>query len=194
MKNLLPSAIAFFAFFTSSTHAQTWQLDKSHSFVNFAITHMVVSETTGSFKDFTATVDAKEDDFSDLITTFTIQTKSINTDDEKRDGHLRNTDFFDVEKYPTITFTSTAFKKTEGNKYKLYGKMTMKGVTKEVVWDTKYIGTLKMANGKSKAGFKCSAEIKRSDFNMSWNKVLDVGGLALSDEVEITVNIELNKQ
>lgn len=193
MRNIQVIAFAFFAFCAHNTHAQSWQLDKSHSFVNFAITHMVVSETTGSFKDFTAIVDAKEEDFSDLSTTFTIQTKSVNTDDEKRDSHLRNSDFFDVEKYPIITFTSSAFKKVEGNKYKLYGKMSMKGISKEVVWDTKYMGTIKLSNGKSKAGFKCSTTIKRSDFNMSWNKVLDIGGLALSDEVEITVNIELNK-
>lgn len=193
MKNSLASTILFFLLFTSTTHAQTWQLDKSHSFVNFSITHMVVSETTGSFKDFAATLDAKQEDFSDLNTTFTIQTKSVNTDNEKRDAHLRNSDFFDVEKYPTITFASTDFKKIAGNKYNLYGKMTMKGITKEVIWDTKYMGTIKLSNGKSKAGFKCSTTIKRSDFDMGWNKVLDVGGLALSDEVEITVNIELNK-
>jgi polyisoprenoid-binding protein YceI len=193
MKNIQTFLLGVFTLIAFVSHAQTWQLDKSHSFVNFSITHMVVSETKGGFKDFTAIVDAKQDNFSDLSTTFTIQTKSVNTDDEKRDGHLRNSDFFDVEKYPTITFVSTAFKKIENNKYKLYGKMTMKGETKEVIWDTKYMGSIK-TNGKTKAGFKCTTTIKRSDFNMSWNKVLDVGGLALSDEVEITVNIELNKQ
>lgn len=193
MKNSILLAALFFAVFIFSTQAQNWQLDKAHSFVNFGITHMVVSETTGSFKDFTATIAANQDDFSDLQTTFTIQTKSVNTDNEKRNEHLRKSDFFDVEKYPTITFTSTDFKKIANNKYNLYGKMTMKGVTKEVVWDTKYMGTIKLSNEKSKAGFKCSTTIKRSDFDMGWNKVLDVGGLALSDEVEITVNIELNK-
>lgn len=175
-------------------NAQTWQLDKSHSSVKFSVTHMMVSETEGNFKSFTANVTAQKEDFSDLSADFTIQVKSINTDDEKRDGHLASPDFFDAEKYPTITFKSTSFKKVGEKSYKLAGEITMHGVTKPVTFDVKYNGTAKDPYGNTKAGFRASTIVKRSDFNISWNKVLDTGGFALSDEVQVFVNIELNKK
>lgn len=175
-------------------NAQTWQLDKSHSSVKFSVTHMMVSETEGNFKSFTANVSAQKEDFSDLSADFTIQVKSINTDDEKRDGHLASPDFFDAEKYPTITFKSTSFKKVGEKSYKLAGEITMHGVTKPVTFDVKYNGTAKDPYGNTKAGFRASTVVKRSDFNISWNKVLDTGGFALSDEVQVFVNIELNKK
>jgi polyisoprenoid-binding protein YceI len=175
-------------------NAQTWQLDKSHSSVKFSVTHMMVSETEGNFKSFTGNVTAQKEDFSDLNAEFTIQVKSINTDDEKRDGHLASPDFFDAEKYPTITFKSTSFKKVGEKSYKLAGEMTMHGVTKPVTFDVKYNGTAKDPYGNTKAGFRASTVVKRSDFNISWNKVLDTGGFALSDDVQVFVNIELNKK
>jgi polyisoprenoid-binding protein YceI len=184
----------FFLFITTTfINAQNWQLDKSHSSVNFSITHMVVSETAGNFKNFTADVKAKEEDFSDMKVNFSIDASSVNTDDEARDKHLRGADFFEAEKFPKITFESTELVKVKGNVYRMMGKMTMKGVTKEVEWTLRYNGTIKGNNGNIKAGFKAMTTIKRSDFNMSWNKLLDVGGVALSDEVEVVVNIELNK-
>jgi polyisoprenoid-binding protein YceI len=175
-------------------NAQTWQLDKSHSSVKFSVTHMMVSETEGNFKSFTGNVTAQKEDFTDLNAEFTIQVKSINTDDEKRDGHLASPDFFDAEKYPTITFKSTSFKKVGEKSYKLAGEMTMHGVTKPVTFDVKYNGTAKDPYGNTKAGFRASTVVKRSDFNISWNKVLDTGGFALSDDVQVFVNIELNKK
>jgi polyisoprenoid-binding protein YceI len=175
-------------------NAQTWQLDKSHSSVKFSVTHMMVSETEGNFKSFTGNVSAQKEDFSDLSADFSIQVKSINTDDEKRDGHLASPDFFDAEKYPTITFKSTSFKKVGEKSYKLAGELTMHGVTKPVTFDVKYNGTAKDPYGNTKAGFRASTVVKRSDFNISWNKVLDTGGFALSDDVQVFVNIELNKK
>jgi polyisoprenoid-binding protein YceI len=175
-------------------NAQTWQLDKSHSSVKFSVTHMMVSETEGNFKSFTGNVSAQKEDFSDLNADFSIQVKSINTDDEKRDGHLTSPDFFDAEKYPTITFKSASFKKVSEKSYKLAGELTMHGVTKPVTFDVKYNGTAKDPYGNTKAGFRASTVVKRSDFNISWNKVLDTGGFALSDDVQVFVNIELNKK
>jgi polyisoprenoid-binding protein YceI len=192
MKKIITS-VALVASMTMA-NAQTWQLDKSHSSVKFSVTHMMVSETEGNFKSFTANVSAQKEDFSDLSADFTIQVKSINTDDEKRDGHLASPDFFDAEKYPTITFKSTSFKKVGEKSYKLAGEITMHGVTKPVTFDVKYNGTAKDPYGNTKAGFRASTIIKRSDFNISWNKVLDTGGFALSDDVQVFVNIELNKK
>ncbi len=192
MKKIMTSValVASMAF----ANAQTWQLDKSHSSVKFSVTHMMVSETEGNFKNFTGTVTAAKEDFSDLAAQFNIVVKSINTDDERRDGHLVGADFFDAEKYPEITFKSTSFKKVGEKSFKLAGELTMHGVTKPVTFDVKYNGTAKDSYGNTKAGFRASTIVKRSDYNISWNKVLDTGGFALSDEVQVFVNIELNKK
>ena len=192
MKKIITS-VALLASMTIA-NAQTWQLDKSHSSVKFSVTHMMVSETEGNFKSFTGNVSAQKEDFSDLNADFSIQVNSINTDDEKRDGHLKSPDFFDAEKYPTITFKSTSFKKADEKTYKLVGQLTMHGVTKPVTFDVKYNGTAKDPYGNTKAGFRASTVVKRSDYNISWNKVLDTGGFALSDDVQVFVNIELNKK
>jgi polyisoprenoid-binding protein YceI len=173
---------------------QTWHLDKAHSSVRFSVTHMVVSEVDGSFKDFSAEVKAEKPDFSDLSTTFTIQVKSVNTDNENRDGHLKGPDFFDAEKYPAITFTNTSIKKISDNKYELEGDLTMRGVTKKVKWELKYNGTVKDSKGNDHAGFKATTVINRKDYGVSWNKVLDNGGMTVSDDVALTVNVELIKK
>ena len=148
----------------------------------------------GSFKDFSAEVKADKSDFSDLSTTFTIQVKSVNTDNENRDGHLKSPDFFDAEKFPTIVFKSTSIKKISDKKYELEGELTLRGVTKKVKWDLKYNGTVKDGKGNDHAGFKATTTINRKDYGVSWNKVLDNGGLTVSDDVELTVNVELVKK
>lgn len=178
---------------TAAASAQNWSLDKAHSSINFSVTHMVVSEVDGNFKDFSAEVKSEKPDFSDLVTTFTIQAASVNTNNDKRDEHLRGDEFFSSEKYPTITFKSTSVKKISDNKLELEGDMTMKGVTKKVKWDVKYNGTIKDAKGGSRAGFKATTTINRKDYGVSWNKTLDSGGLTVSDEVAITVNAEIKK-
>lgn len=181
---------------TAGAHAQTtaWTLDKSHSSVNFTITHMVVSEVAGSFKDFSGDVKADKADFSDLSADFTIQIGSISTDNAQRDGHLKSPDFFDAAKFPTATFKSTKVTKVSDKKYTLEGDFTMRGVTKKVKWDVKYNGTVKDPYGNTRAGFKAVTTINRKDYGVSWNKVLDAGGLTLSEEVEITVNLEVTKK
>ncbi len=180
---------------TVASFAQgAWSLDKAHSSVNFSVVHMVVSEVVGSFKDFSADVKSEKSDFSDLSTTFTIQTKSVNTDNGNRDQHLKGADFFDVEKFPTITFTSSSLKKISDNKYELEGDLTMKGVTKKVKWDLKYNGSIKDTRGAEHAGFKATTTINRKDYGVSWNKALDNGGLTVSDDVTLTVNVELSKK
>jgi polyisoprenoid-binding protein YceI len=180
---------------SAAASAQTaWNLDKSHSSVNFSITHMVVSEVEGTFKDFSADVKADKPDFSDMNVNFTIQVASVNTNDEKRDGHLKSPDFFDTEKFQTITFKSASVKKVSDKMYELEGDMIMHGVTKKVKWSLKYNGTIKDPYGMTRAGFKATTTINRKDYGLSWNKVLDAGGVALSEEVSITVNAEITKK
>ncbi|MGQ9805054.1 MAG: YceI family protein [Chlorobiales bacterium] len=179
----------------NSAFAQsTWTIDGSHSDVSFNVSHLVVSEVTGKFKKFEGALKAKSDDFSDAEIIFTIDAASINTEDEKRDGHLKSADFFDVAKYPTITFKSKSFKKVDTNKYKLVGDLTMHGVTKSVELDAVFKGTAKSPLGQTVGAFKLSGAINRVDFGLTWNKTLDNGGLLVGETVNITANIEVVKK
>lgn len=195
MKTRIVLAAALLMVLNLSAKAQTvWQLDKSHSNVNFSVAHLVVSETSGRFKTFDAKVIAKSDDFVDSEIEFTIDAASINTEDEKRDAHLRSADFFDVAKYPQIVFKSKSFKKLDGKNYKLVGDLTLHGVTKEVTLDVVYNGTAKSPFGATHAGFKVMGKINRTDFGLKWNKALDNGGVLVGEEVSLVCNIELVKK
>jgi polyisoprenoid-binding protein YceI len=193
MKRLTIFAVAVLMIAASSISAQTkWSVDKAHSSVKFSVVHMVVSEVDGNFKMFDGSLESAKADFSDAKVNFTIDVNSINTDNERREGHLKSADFFDVEVYPSIKFVSTSMKPLGGNKYELAGNLTLKDVTKPVVFQVTYGGTLTTKNG-TKAGFKAKTTIDRYDYNLKWNNALEAGGLAVSKEVEITVNVELNK-
>lgn len=169
-----------------------WTIDKAHSSVKFTVTHMVVSEVEGSFKLFDGTMENSKADLSDAKINFTVDVNSIDTDNEKRDGHLKGDDFFSAEKYPSMTFTSTSLKPAGENKYKLEGNLTIREVTKPVVFDVVYGGSA-AANGSTKAGFKATTKINRFDYNLKWDKATEAGGLVVSKEVGITVNAQLNK-
>jgi polyisoprenoid-binding protein YceI len=157
----------------------------------------MVAETEGRFKMFDGTVSSKSDmDFTDANINFTVDASSINTEDEKRDGHLKSPDFFDVAKYPTLTFKSTSMKPTGKGKtsYEVEGELTMHGVTKKVKFLA--IGaskTIKDPYGQTKNGFKVTGTISRKDFGLTWNAAIEAGGVMVSDEVNIVLNIELNK-
>ena len=174
-----------------TTVAQTnWTLDKGHSSVAFSVAHMVVSETTGNFKDFDVKAVSKSEDFVGAEVEFTAKTASVFTDNEKRDGHLKSDDFFNAEKFPEIKFKGTVVK--EGGKYQLKGNLTMRDVTKPVTFDLTYGGKVK-AYGGEKAGFKFTGKVNRQEFGLKFNKALEGGGLVVGDEVEFTCKIELNK-
>ena len=175
---------------TVSTFAQTWNLDKSHAKLGFTITHLMISDVEGTFKTFDVTLTASKEDFSDAAISLTADVNSINTDNEKRDAHLKSADFFDAAKYPSLSFKSKSFTQVSGKNYKLTGDLTMHGVTKTVTLDVVYNGTITHPmNKKLVAGFKISGTIKRSDFG--------VGGAmtgVLSDEVTLIANAEFVKQ
>jgi polyisoprenoid-binding protein YceI len=175
-----------------SSFAQTnWSIDKVHSKVGFSVAHMGVSESEGKFNDFDGAVVSKADDFNGAEVTFTAKTASVDTDNERRDGHLKSADFFDAEKYPDIAFKGNLVK--EGGKYKLKGDFTMHGVTKKVEFDVTYGGTVETGRGK-KAGFKLNGKINRQDYGLVWSNKLPGGELAVGDEVEITAKIEADKK
>lgn len=175
-------------------NAQTkWNFDTGHSSVGFAIDHMVISEVEGNFTKFGGTLESSSDDFKDLKVTFDIDASSINTSHEKRDGHLKNEDFFNVKKYPKITFSSTSFTHIKGKKYKLSGDFTMHGVTKTVELDVKYNGTIKDPWGNTRAGFKVTGELNREDYGLTYGKVMETGGLLIGHEVALNINLEVVK-
>lgn len=171
-----------------------WTFDKVHSKIQFDVAHLVISEVTGQFQDYEGTVLADKADFSDAKIDFSIDVKSINTNDENRDGHLQSADFFDAAKYPKITFKSKSMTEAGKNQYKLTGDLTMHGVTKTVTFDVKYGGTVTDPYGNVKAGFKITGVIDRTDFGLKYNSVLDSGGLLIGEEITITCNVELLKQ
>lgn len=189
MKKLIFSLASLVAL---ASNAQTgWSLDKSHTKVGFAVSHLMLSETEGSFKKYDATIDSKtETDFSDAKVKLTIDASTINTDDENRDNHLKGADFFDVAKFPTITFESSSFKKVKGNEYKVTGILTMHGVTKPVVLTVIYKGNgVHPYNKKTVSGFKFSSTIKRTDFGIATTTPSSVVG----DEVTISGSMEFFK-
>ena len=173
-----------------ATFAQTWNLDKAHAKLGFTITHLMVSDVEGSFKSFDVTLTSSKEDFSDAVINLTAEVGSINTDNEKRDAHLKSPDFFDAAKYPTLTFKSKSLTQVSGKNYKLTGDLTMHGITKPVTLDVVYNGTITHPMSKKLvAGFKVSGTFKRSDFG--------VGGAmtgVLSDEVTLVANAEFVKQ
>lgn len=171
----------------------TYSIDKSHTEVGFEIRH-IFSKVQGRFNSFTAKIVFDEKTPANISVEASADANSIWTDNERRDGHLKSADFFDVEKYPVITFKSTKVVAAGKNKYKITGDFTMHGVTKPVTFDAEFLGAGAVGVGGqswgTKAGFTATTVINRKDFGVSWNKALDNGGAMLSDEVTINLNIE----
>ena len=189
---VLAMSLLFALTFNSSGAQTKWTLDKSHSNVKFAVTHMVVSEVEGNFKMFDGTVEHTKPDFTDAKINFTVDVASVNTDNERRDGHLKSDDFFNAEKFPKMTFVSSGVKSLGNNKYEIAGNLTIRDVTKPVVFATTYGGTIATKNG-AKAGFKAKTTINRFDYNLKWDAATESGGLVVSKDIDITINVELNQ-
>jgi polyisoprenoid-binding protein YceI len=195
MKKLVLS-LASFAITSFGTFAQTnWKIDNSHSKLGFSVTHLMVSETEGKFKIYEGTVSSKSDlDFTDASIDFSVDVNSINTDDEKRDGHLKSPDFFDAANHPKITFKATSMKPTKvKTTYVLEGDLTIRGVTKKV--ELTAIGTSKTVKdpwGNVKYAFKILGKVNRKDFGLNWNAAIE-NGVVVGEEVKIDITVELNK-
>jgi polyisoprenoid-binding protein YceI len=194
MKKIIVSLATIVAMsIASQAQTQVWKLDKSHSSVNFAVDHMVISETKGQFKTIAAQVKADKPDFSDATVNLTLDINSINTEDDGRDGHLKGADFFDAAKYPSITFVSKSFKKVKGNIYKLTGDLTMHGVTKTVTLDAKFNGIIKSPFGDIRSGVMVYGEVDRYAYGLKYNSILEAGGKAIGQKVRIACSLELIK-
>lgn len=195
MKNLLSAAVLFLLLSSAALAQVNWKFDKTHSNINFTVTHLVISEVDGSFTDFEGSVTSKAgDDFSDAKVNFSAKVASISTDNEQRDKHLRSDDFFNAEKYPALTFVGKSMKKTGKGKYKLTGDLTIRDVTKQVTLDVEFKGGIKDPWGNYKAGFKIAGSINRFDYNLKWNTLLETGGAVVGKDVKITCNVQLVKE
>lgn len=183
-----------FVFAGASVQAQTaWNVDKNHSQVLFSVNHMVFSEVTGSFRDFDATFVSAKDDFTDAKVTATIKTASIDTQNERRDNHLKSNDFLNAEKFPEIKFTSTKVEKTGKDTYRITGDLTIRDVTKPVVLEATYRGMIDDPWGNKRIGFKATTVVNRFDFGVSWDKALETGGLIAGRDVSITLIMQFTR-
>jgi polyisoprenoid-binding protein YceI len=169
--------------------AETFKVDKAHSQAEFKVRHMM-SSVTGRFNDFDATIDLNRANPAASKVDFTIQAASINTANENRDKHLRSADFFEVDKYPTITFKGTKIAPAGKDRFDVTGNLTIHGVTKEVTLPVTFLGFGKDPWGKERAGFEIETTLNRKDYGLNWNKALDQGGFLLADDVKIMIAIE----
>lgn len=184
----------FLQSFTLQTPNTVWKLDKSHSSINFAIDHLIITETKGEFNDYIVSVKADKPDFTDAHFDMNIRVSSINTKDSDRDKHLISADFFDTEKYPEIVFKGKKFIKIKGNEYKVIGDLTMHGVTKSIMLNARFGGIIKDPWGGIRAGVNVWGEIDRYDFGLKYNSVLEAGGKSIGQVVRINCSIELIKE
>ncbi len=168
-----------------------WNIDPSHSEVQFKVKHLVISTVTGTFKEFSGSLSSNGDDFDGGTGKFDLVVNSIDTNAPDRDAHLKSDDFFNAEKFPKVSFEGTLSKAGDG--YVLKGPLTIRDITKEVELDVEYGGTMVDGYGQTKAGFEISGKINRKEFGLMWNMVTEAGGVVVSDEVKLLLNIQVVK-
>ena len=172
----------------------TYIIDPTHTEVKFKIRHLMITNVNGTFTKFDGKMVSDKDDFSDAEIDFEVDIDSINTNNEQRDGHLRTGDFFDAAQYPKLTFKSTSFERQAGDLYKLNGNLTLHGVTKPIKMSAEYGGASKDLYGNSKVGFEVTGSLNRKEYGLEWNAALETGGVALSEEVKLMLDIQMIKQ
>lgn len=171
---------------------KTWKIDPIHSEIKFKVKHLVVSTVTGQFNSFEGTVKSANDDFSDSKITFEADMNSISTNNEMRDNHLKSADFFDTENHPKLTFISNSFTKKSENEYEVVGDITIRGITKEIKLNAELTGTGKGFGDTDVAGFEITGKLNRFDFGLHWNGLTEAGGIAVSSDVKLEINVELH--
>ncbi|MBC1371716.1 polyisoprenoid-binding protein [Listeria booriae] len=173
---------------------EKWNVDPAHSSIEFQVKHMMVSKVKGAFKNFSADLTLDPEDLTTANLSFTVDAASIDTRQEQRDGHLKSPDFFDVEKYPSITFQSTNIVADGSNEYKVTGDLTIRTITKPITFNVEYEGTSKdPMSGNMVAGFEGTGKFNRKDFELNYNAVLETGGVLIGDEVKLNIQIEVSK-
>ncbi|TAH00486.1 MAG: polyisoprenoid-binding protein [Sphingobacteriales bacterium] len=172
----------------------TYKIDPSHSEIQFKVKHMMITNVNGQFTQFDGSLTADAADFSDAQINFEASVDSITTHNEQRDAHLKSADFFNAAEFPKLTFVSSSFKKNTDDTYKLSGLLTIRGISKPVVLDVEYGGTMTDPWGQVKAGFEINGKISRKEFDLKWNTVTEAGGVVVGDEVKLHLGVQLVKQ
>jgi polyisoprenoid-binding protein YceI len=194
-KTAIAIAMAIVVALPVLAHADSWQIDPSHTSVEFTVRHMMISNVKGQFQKTTGTITANGNDPASAKIDVTIDASSVDTRVERRDAHLKSPDFLDVAKFPTITFKSTKVEADGPGKWKVTGDLTIHGVTKPVVLEVEGSGEpIHDPMGNTRAGASATMKIKRSDFGLIWNKALETGGVLVGDEVAISIDVEAIKQ
>jgi len=171
-----------------------WVLDPLHSEVQFKIKHLVISTVSGFFKTFEGDLETENDDFTDSKINFSLAVSSIDTNQGQRDEHLKGADFFDVEKYPEISFKSTSFTKKGDDEYTLVGNLTIKDVTKPVTLAVEYGGSNADFYGNTKAGFEITGKINRKEFGLTYDGITEAGAIVLGEDIKLLINVQFAKQ
>lgn len=173
----------------TETKVTNWTIDPAHSIAEFAVRHMMISTVRGHFSDVSGTITFDPNNPANSLVHAEINAASVDTGQDQRDDHLRSADFFEVEKYPKIVFDSTKFEKVGDDRYKIVGNLTIRDVTREVELDARFLGQILDAFGKQRIGVEATTTINREDFGLTWNQVLEAGGVMVSDTINITLNI-----
>lgn len=166
---------------------QTWQIDSAHSGIHFSVRHLVIAKVRGRFSRWTGALAVPAGDFTQASVDVTIDATSIETGVAERDAHLKSADFFDVASFPELTFRSRHIEPKGGDRFALVGDLTIHGISREVVLDVESAGQTKDPWGNVRAGFACKTAVDRKEFGLSWNQVLEAGGVMVGDKVEIEI-------
>lgn len=172
----------------------TYKIDVDHSDIIFKVKHLMISTATGYFKKFDATVEMDNDDFSKAKVWFEADVDSVDTKNAQRDTHLKSDDFFNAEKFPKLTFRSTAINKTGDGEYELTGDLTIRDITKSVKLDVEYNGSTVDPWGFERLGFEVTGKVNRKEFGLKWSAVTEAGGIVVDDIVKLQMNVEMVKQ
>ena len=173
---------------------QIWNIDGAHSEIGFKVRHMMITNVNGVFNSYTATMAADSADFSDAEISFEADIDSVNTRNEQRDGHLKSPEFFDVEKFPKVSFKSSSFSKTGDGQFAMKGMFNMHGVEKEVSMNVEFTGTVVDLWGQVKAGFEITGTLNRSEFGLTWNATSEDGSIVLDEVIKLALNVQMIKQ
>ena len=170
-----------------------WNIDVAHSEISFKVKHLMVSNVRGKFNSFEGKIELPDEDFTKAVISFNAETKSIDTGNAMRDGHLQSADFFNCAEFPTLTFASTNITNKSGNDFIVTGTLTMHGIAKEITLNTTYNGMTSGMDGQKVMSFEITGSLSRRDFGLTWNAPIEQGGVVVSDEVKLDINAEFKE-